>query len=1203
MKVKRTSWKKVISLSLVLSVLLTSQGKWQTPQSLEAKESEVTRDEIENQEESQGVIAEKTESATIYDLGNGTKRAEIYAGDVRYKEKNGEIVDYDTSLIENQETVSEQGNDVDNYAYKTKQSEKVSYFPEKVNEKTPIMTEYDEYLIKITPAEKVKKTSVNREMVEDLYKNKEKKITSVDYESKTEDTNYRYESTNDGVKETIILEGPTKNNQFDFSITLKNCGFVTQEDLKKDSIDKLPKKLETSAGEDLYLYDIQEKKLVGAMPAAFMLDGEGNYNEDCSYQVKQEKKSKKSYEYTLTLTVSKEYLEDEKRVYPISIDPSFVWNGDSLSGFTSAYVCSTAPAKTYNDSGTNILCVGGRDSSKDICRAYMNFKGISTILEGYYVDSATLDLNLCQANVGMKMYVRQVDSSWSASTITYNRQPKRKELELAEFTTTNGSGKVSIPLYPETIDDCVREGTKVYGFEITDSIDDSNLKSSKTAWIYNGSSVNGTKVPKLTVVYEDKSKLTDMPHVSYQVCGNAKGAWSTTAQDGEIAGATTKTNSARAFKLTLDANGYSVGNVKCRAYYEGATKGWTSWIGSGEDVGDETKACKIKAIQMKAYNDEEGTIESTRYNIYYRVYVPGRGWLGWAKNGGDSGDYTSSGCISAMQAILVPKVVYGISYTMPNGETKTEEDILESTFHLVTGEGKRVYACGINFLDSEMRKKHWMNVHVTQENGSASVGISGTSADISMFGQSVTNKVVGYSFSFYDKTMRSRYDIEHMASVSTAKEEEKWVLNRRYSGSKQSGEALETMSVRIVPKDYREGQKACYSDEFLVTEDGYSFVNSGGDFNYQKGYVIPLEKYVALYGEVGGKYWYDYQVGKGGWGGSCFGMSLSSLFYKTKQWDISQVSGSIDKDAESVFGLCTQRGKKDKKMRDVIEYMQITQQTHDVGTVYKETEDNFSQIISYLQKYPQSPYLMLIHYSYKNENGDTVIVGHAVVPLGISQDESGKYKIALYDVNCPGGIQYATISADQTTFTYGPFTTAALIDANEMYALNKSLYDVIWNNSLTGIANSYKLAEMKNTNSIIVLDNTNVCITNAEGDDIGEGGKVKMSSSIDNPEVVTYTVPEGEYQISVTNPQKSTRVAVLNYDVSMKYDMETNGKIVVKFNKDKTINSTVEFTENKSENVIITTYDRHRNTNVKSYCGKKIVAYGKDKNSEIRKLK
>ena len=52
-----------------------------------------------------------------------------------------------------------------------------------------------------------------------------------------------------------------------------------------------------------------------------------NYSEAITYDL--ETVSEEEGRYILTMTVDTDYLNSEKSVYPVTIDPSYTWNGNS----------------------------------------------------------------------------------------------------------------------------------------------------------------------------------------------------------------------------------------------------------------------------------------------------------------------------------------------------------------------------------------------------------------------------------------------------------------------------------------------------------------------------------------------------------------------------------------------------------------------------------------------------------------------------------------------------------------------------------------------------------------------------------------------------------------------------------------------------------------------------------------------------------
>lgn len=76
-------------------------------------------------------------------------------------------------------------------------------------------------------------------------------------------------------------------------------------------------------------------------------------------------------------------------------------------------------------------------------------------------------------------------------------------------------------------------------------------------------------------------------------------------------------------QASVSANGYSIPStgIKYRAYSDEA--GWSAWKTNGAAAGDTSKTYNMKAVEMQ-WNTTSA--ENAYYDLYYRVYVPGRGW-------------------------------------------------------------------------------------------------------------------------------------------------------------------------------------------------------------------------------------------------------------------------------------------------------------------------------------------------------------------------------------------------------------------------------------------------------------------------------------------------------------------------------------------------------------------------------------------------
>ena len=197
---------KIVSLLLVMAML--TSGFCIPQPSVHAETEETTT--VTNTKPQAEKITQKTENATVYGDGTGKKRAEIYAQDIRFKDEKGKLTDYDTSLKDITERESETGENLAAYDYQTTTTDKMTYFPQKITTKIPILSEYDQYAVKINPKETVQTGTLKKEG---------KEAMQIAYETKKNGVDYQYESTTDGLKESIILDKKTDQNTFEFNIT------------------------------------------------------------------------------------------------------------------------------------------------------------------------------------------------------------------------------------------------------------------------------------------------------------------------------------------------------------------------------------------------------------------------------------------------------------------------------------------------------------------------------------------------------------------------------------------------------------------------------------------------------------------------------------------------------------------------------------------------------------------------------------------------------------------------------------------------------------------------------------------------------------------------------------------------------------------------------------------------------------------------
>ena len=1177
-------FQKDCAILLAMSLMLGTVSGYKPTAKANVKTAQIeaTR-ETQEKKDAQETHAERTvtkkRNATIYNLGNGKKRAEFYAGDIRFADENGELQDYDTSLVCADDATGD-------YMYETAQSDKKSYFPEKISEETPVLTEYDCYEVSVSSdtdqkgTKTSKKGKTDTEQVTDLYAKKEEKETSIEYQGIWENASLEYESTNDGLKESIILDDKSAPSRYSFVFTMKNCCVVTQEQLMKDKVEA-KKKIETAEGEALYLYDVAEEKLVGSLPAGYMMDSAGEYSEGCSYVLKLKSEKNTGAEifhtYEMCLKADEDYLEAPERKYPVTIEPSITWSSTAVQT-SSAYVCRTSPNSTYTDENTNILCVGKRDTANDVCRAYMQFAGLNETVLGKYVEEATMTIHTYGATTGMPIYVRNVTEGWDASSITYANQPEKEMDVVAKFTTTTRGQKVKIELDANMLHHRVKGNKGLYGFEFTDSARDSNLTSAKTTWIYNSVSVNSSKIPKLQVTYHDVDYSTT-PQLRYKVFQN-ESHWSGFSEDGLTAGALEAGERFRAIYMNLEENGYNTGCLQYRVCFENS--GWTSWTSENKVSGNLSTSERMKAIQIRLTTSITEETLAVNYDVYYRVYTTRSGWLGWAKNGAEAGDYQEGVSVVGMQAVVVPKLQYKQWYLSDGTEIN---DIGEQNQFLTAAtSGTKITALSVKTKDDDFGDDHGVSI---QTYSSRATSQSLIKKNHERIGDISNYPVNGYYVIFADADTRAKYDIEHMASVDNAIEEERWKKNREVSGAILNGSTVETVSVRAVPKGYKDGKRACYSKGFVMYEDSFSFVNRRSDFNYPNPYYISKDKVRFVLGNTEAEDWK--------WGGSCYGMALASLLFSRGASNPSDFVGNIDEGAKTTSQLIVPRGKCDKKCTDYIEYLHVSQSLR-----YGDNEGWTSdprKVADKLVAYAGKKYIMLLT-SYKG--------GHAVVPLGATTSDGVHYEVQLYDVNNPNEIMTAKINYANNTFLYEPregwsYFIATLGDMDILMKKYGEIYSDI--SEKVKNPNYQRTASVTEYQSISVTNCTDFSIFDEDGIDISKRNDVIEILPVGESGYIVYRVPSGKYKIVVNNPCEETRISAFTYEAGVSYYPDEKSTLTFVIHKDKTIDGSIVFADEEKHDFEVKTFDKSNNKERKSVFRKGLSLHGENKKCRIGKEK
>lgn len=244
------------------------------------------------------------------------------------------------------------------------------------------------------------------------------------------------------VKENIIVKAPAEEYAYLFSMDLTGL---------------YPELLDDGS---IALYNETTKEMDYAIPAPFMYDGLGNMSEDVAYTL-----VKIQNTYYLKVIANADWINEEGRTFPITIDPTYV---ETLTTVQDTYISSDHPG-TNNNANTRLWVRDNRIPYIKFATPnipnnnYLHWA--SLIMYYYYFDDTS------SGHVDVSAH--QVLEPWTASTITWNTMADEVNYGIAsERLSERTAGNYTWV----TIDD-----QRAIGFDITDAV---------AAW-NNGAANNG----------------------------------------------------------------------------------------------------------------------------------------------------------------------------------------------------------------------------------------------------------------------------------------------------------------------------------------------------------------------------------------------------------------------------------------------------------------------------------------------------------------------------------------------------------------------------------------------------------------------------------------------------------------------------------------------------------------------------------------
>ena len=128
------------------------------------------------------------------------------------------------------------------------------------------------------------------------------------YENAADHTDYRYSVTEDRVKEDIVIQ--SRADSYRYAFLLETGGLKLQF---------------CEAERTLTFHSLETGEEVFMIPAPFMTDGAGERSEEVCYEVRRVNET----QTVVTVIPDSAWIDADKRVFPVTIDPQIVLSGDT----------------------------------------------------------------------------------------------------------------------------------------------------------------------------------------------------------------------------------------------------------------------------------------------------------------------------------------------------------------------------------------------------------------------------------------------------------------------------------------------------------------------------------------------------------------------------------------------------------------------------------------------------------------------------------------------------------------------------------------------------------------------------------------------------------------------------------------------------------------------------------------------------------
>lgn len=323
---------------------------------------------------------------------DGSNTVYLFSEPISFTDENGNLKTKDISVVkETDKALKAKG-----YTYTNGQNDYRIHFAQQAAQ--GVLVQFDGGSYTVAPVgntnsigEKNTSVSLNEEFETFSYANAYGDSTALQF----------YPQLN-GVKDEITLDKFTGQTDFAFRLTTENCTAVLQKDGTVELQNSDGKCVQTFAAP--FAYD-----------SAYVVGDKNDHYTDCSYQLKQTG----DHSYTLTVSVSKDWLQNDNTAYPVTIDPVTA----NIANYRDAGVYSAAACRDVCY-GKEATCCLGKSQEYGRGQVYNMFTMPDSIKKGAKINSA---YNWQRETTGRtsNFYVTPylVKGAWEEGKLTWNLRP------------------------------------------------------------------------------------------------------------------------------------------------------------------------------------------------------------------------------------------------------------------------------------------------------------------------------------------------------------------------------------------------------------------------------------------------------------------------------------------------------------------------------------------------------------------------------------------------------------------------------------------------------------------------------------------------------------------------------------------------------------------------------------------------------------